>query len=86
MIPTPAAGPASRSAASRLPPLVPVALLLLALGDLRVELQLLFDHLTLTSLLEAVVSHPLAVAVLLLQPSLWRHYRRRPHTATADPS
>ncbi|MEB3333322.1 MAG: hypothetical protein VKI83_12610 [Synechococcaceae cyanobacterium] len=86
MIPTPAGHPASRSAASQLPPLVPVALLLLALADLRVELQLLFDHLTFTSLLGAVVSHPLAIAVLVLQPSLWSHYRRRPRAATADPS
>ena len=60
---------------SRLP-LVPLILLLLALGDLRTELQLLFDHLTLTSLLAAIANHPLAVAVLIAQPSLWRRYRR----------
>jgi hypothetical protein len=59
-------------------PLVPLLLLLLALFDLRIELQLLFDHLTLTSLMAAIRSHLLAVVVLLLQPSLWRHYRRRP--------
>ena len=72
---------------SRLSPLVPLALLLLALGDLRVELQLLFDHVTLTALVEAILSHPLAVAVLVLQPSLWRHYRRRPRpSALPSPS
>jgi hypothetical protein len=58
-----------------LAPLVPLLLALLALIDLRVELQLLFDHLTLTSLAEAVRSHLLAVMVLLFTPSLLRHYR-----------
>jgi len=59
-------------------PLVPLLLLLLALFDLRIELQLLIDHLTFTTLMMAIRSHLLAVVVLLLQPSLWRHYRRSP--------
>lgn len=54
----------------------PLLLLLLALSDLRTELLLLLDHLTLTSLLTAIGSHPLAVVVLLAQPSLWRRYGR----------
>jgi hypothetical protein len=56
-------------------PLVPLLLALLALLDLRVELQLLFDHLTLTSLSEAVRTHLLAVMVLVFTPSLLRRYR-----------
>ena len=56
-------------------PLIPLVLLVLALLDLRVELLLLADHLTLTSLAEAIRSHLLAVAVLLFTPSLWRRYR-----------
>ncbi|MEO1001639.1 MAG: hypothetical protein AAFX65_00835 [Cyanobacteria bacterium J06638_7] len=56
-------------------PLVPLLLGLLALLDLRLELRLLADHLTLTGLVFLVRSHPLAVAVLLLQPSFWQHYR-----------
>jgi len=56
-------------------PFVPLVLLILALGDLRVELQLLADHFTVTSFLEALRTHPLAVAVLVAQPSLWRRYR-----------
>jgi len=48
---------------------------LLALLDLRVELILLFDHITWTSLAEGLRNHILAVAVLLALPSLWRHYR-----------
>jgi len=51
-------------------------LLLLALGDLRVEFQLLADRFTVTSLFEALRTHPLAIAVLMAQPSLWRRYRR----------
>ena len=56
-------------------PLMPLILLLLALLDLRVDLQLLADHFTITSLLEAIRSHPLATAVLIFTPSLWRRYR-----------
>jgi hypothetical protein len=43
---------------------------LLALLDLRVELQLLLEHFTWSSLLQIPVHHPLAVAVLVLLPSL----------------
>jgi len=55
---------------------VPLLLLLLALADLRVELLLLLDRFTVTSLVLGLVNHPLAVAVLVLQPSLWSRYRR----------
>ena len=58
--------------------MVPVSLGLLALLDLRVELQLLLDHFTLAGLGAAIRSHPLAVAVLLLLPSLLQRYRGRP--------
>jgi hypothetical protein len=61
----------------RILPLVPVLLLLLALADLRVELQLIADHFTFTTLAAAIRTHLLAVSVLLLQPSLWKHYRRQ---------
>jgi hypothetical protein len=55
--------------------IVPVALCLLAILDLRVDLQLLTDHFTLTALAEAIRNHLLAVFVLLATPSLWRRYR-----------
>ena len=58
-------------------PFVPVLLLLLALTDLRVEIQLMADHFTFTTLAAAFRTHLLAVFVLLLQPSLWKHYRRQ---------
>lgn len=57
-------------------PLVPLVLALLALLDLRQELRLLADHLTLTTVLALVRNHPLAVLVLLLLPSLWQRYSR----------
>lgn len=56
-------------------PLVPLLLAVLALLDLRLEFRLLADHFTFTALGFLVRSHPLAVSVLLLQPSLWHHYR-----------
>ncbi|MFY8148058.1 MAG: hypothetical protein ACOVNL_02435 [Prochlorococcaceae cyanobacterium] len=55
---------------------MPLSLLLLALGDLQGEFRLLADHFTFTAVTFAIGSHPLAVLVLVLQPSLWRHYRR----------
>lgn len=52
----------------------PALLLLLALFDLRVELSLLGDHITLTTLGYAIRHHLLAVSVLVAMPSLWRRY------------
>tara|TARA_B100000482_G_scaffold176760_1_gene146748 strand:- start:233 stop:430 length:198 start_codon:yes stop_codon:yes gene_type:complete len=54
---------------------LPLLLIVLALVDLRVELLLLLDHFTLTSLWYGVRHHALAVMVLLSAPSLWRRYR-----------
>lgn len=58
-------------------PLIPILLLLLALIDLRVELRIIADHFTIAAVTAAIRSHLLAVFVVLLQPSLWSHYRRR---------
>ena len=49
-------------------------LLALALFDLRIELMLLGDHITLTAISNAVRHHLLAVVVLVAMPSLWRRY------------
>ena len=49
---------------------VPWLLAVLALLDLRTEIQLLLDHFTWTSLGVIPWQHPLAVAVLVLTPSL----------------
>ncbi|MEB3173373.1 MAG: hypothetical protein VKL97_05865 [Cyanobacteriota bacterium] len=56
----------------RPPSTVVLVLGALSLWDLRIELQLLAQHFTVTALREALLAHPLAVAVLLLLPSLQR--------------
>jgi len=65
---------AGRSARQR-PPLIPLLLALLALLDLRTELQLLLDHFTLASLVEIPRHHSLAIAVLLCTPWLLQRSR-----------
>ena len=49
-------------------PLIPILLAILALLDLRTELQLLADHFTFASLVEFPRHHPLAIAVLVFTP------------------
>jgi hypothetical protein len=78
MSPEPSAPSAHASSRSPALPLVPLLLLVFALADLRLEFQLLADRFTLTTLVNAIRHHWLAVVVLVSQPSLWRHYRRRP--------
>jgi len=56
-------------------PWAPVALAILALWDLRAELQLLAEHFTWISLLMIPRYHPLAVMVLVLIPTLMRRHR-----------
>ncbi|HBH72328.1 MAG TPA: hypothetical protein DDY43_02550 [Synechococcales bacterium UBA10510] len=52
------------------------SLLALAVYDLRLELQLLADHFTLTTFRAAISSHPLAVLVLLTMPPLLLRRKR----------
>jgi hypothetical protein len=49
-------------------PLIPILLAILALLDLRTELQLLADHFTFASLVEIPRHHPLAIAILVFTP------------------
>jgi hypothetical protein len=56
-------------------PWQPLLLAVLALFDLRTELQLLADHFTWSSLAVIPGQHPLAVLVLALLPSLLQRYR-----------
>ena len=70
-----ASAAASRPRSSRRIAWQPLLLLVLALLDLRTELLLLLDHFTWTSLSIIPAQHPLAMAVLLLWPSLLRRYR-----------
>jgi len=64
-----------RRSAAPLWPALPLLLAVLALWDLRDDLLLLLDRPTFTAGFYLLRSHPLAVLVLLLQPSLWRRYR-----------
>ena len=73
-IASPPADPSPSGRRGRGLSLLPLLLLLLALGDLRTELLLLLDHFSVTSLVTAITTHPLAVVVLVSQPSLWRRY------------
>ena len=52
----------------------PILLILLALADLRTEVQLLSDQFTVTGLGYAIRHHQLAVVVLLGSGSLWRRF------------
>ena len=52
----------------------PILLILLALGDLRTEVQLLSDQFTVTGLGYAIWHHQLAVVVLLGSGSLLRRF------------
>ena len=56
-------------------PWVQGLLVLFALLDLQVELQLLLDHFTWSSLMQIPLHHPLAMAVLLLVPCLQQRAR-----------
>ncbi|NDD44507.1 MAG: hypothetical protein EBZ29_00335 [Synechococcaceae bacterium WB9_4xC_028] len=55
----------------------PALLLILALLDLRTELLLLRDHVTVTAVSYAIRHHALAIVVLCAIPSLWRRYGPR---------
>ena len=48
--------------------MIPLLLAVLALLDLRTEVQLLLDHFTVASLIEIPRHHPLAIAVLACTP------------------
>ena len=68
--------PAGRPRAGSGLVVLPLLLAVLALLDLREDLLLLLDRPTITAGLYLLRSHPLAVLVLLMLPSLWKRYRR----------
>ncbi len=51
---------------------IPILLILSSIYDLRVELRLLLDSFSFTSLLYALSDHPLAIVVLLSTPGLFK--------------
>lgn len=60
----------------RSPRWIPLLLAVLALVDLRGEVQLLRDHFTWSALVAAISAHPLAVAVLIFTPIQLRRSSR----------
>ena len=55
---------------------IPIILVLLAFLDIRTELLIILDHLTVTSLIYTVKYHLLAITVLLVSPSLFQAYSK----------
>ena len=47
---------------------IQIILILLSIYDLRVDLRLLFDFFTFSTLLYTIAEHPLAITVLILTP------------------
>ncbi len=53
---------------------IPIILVFLSILDLKTELTILFDHLTITSLIYTIKHHLLAITVIILSPSLFKAY------------
>ena len=50
---------------------LPIILICLSIYDLRIDLSLLFDFFTWTTVLYTIKEHPLAITVLLIVPNLF---------------
>ena len=51
---------------------IQIILIILSIYDLRIDLRLLFDYFTFSSLLYTISEHPLAVIVLITIPNLFK--------------
>ncbi len=51
---------------------LPLALLIIAIWELRIEIRILLDSFTFTALFYCLISHPLAVIALFIAPALFR--------------
>ena len=51
---------------------IPILLIILSIYDLRVDLRLLFDSFTYSTLIYTISDHPLAITVLLIIPTLFK--------------
>jgi len=54
---------------------IPIILICLSIYDLRIDLSLLFNFFTLTTLLYTIKEHLLAITVLLIVPNLFNSLR-----------
>ena len=55
---------------------IQIILIILSIYDLRIDLRLLLDYFTFSSLLYTVTHHPLAIAVLITIPSLFKSFKK----------
>ena len=55
---------------------IQILLIVLAIYDLRVDLQILFDYFTFSTLLYTIFDHPLAITVLLTIPLLFNSLKK----------
>ena len=55
---------------------VPISLILLSIYDLRIDLRLLFDSFTFSSLFYTITEHPLAITVLITIPTLFKSLKK----------
>ncbi len=51
---------------------IQVILIILSIYDLRIDIRLLFDYFTFSSLLYTITNHPLAIIVLITIPTLFK--------------
>ena len=49
---------------------IPIILIILSIYDLRIDLRLLLDHFTFSSLFYTINEHPLAITVLITVPNM----------------
>ena len=55
---------------------IPIVLIILSLYDLRIDLRILFDFFTFSSLLYTIFEHPLAITVLLTIPTFLGSFKK----------
>ncbi len=56
---------------------IPIILVILSIYDLRIDLRLLIDFFTFSSLIYTLFEHPLPFTVLLISPALFKSFRKR---------
>ncbi len=54
---------------------IPIILIFLSIYDLRIDILLLLDYFTFSTLIYTLLDHPLAFAVLITVPNLIKTYR-----------
>tara|TARA_B100000579_G_C22479581_1_gene687284 strand:- start:364 stop:585 length:222 start_codon:yes stop_codon:yes gene_type:complete len=55
---------------------IQIFLIILAIYDLRIDLRILLDFFTLSSLLYTILEHPLAITVLITIPNLFNSVKK----------